>query len=86
MGEAILGIIWLMLFSIGLLVMIVYLRKYSNEERMAMIEKGVEPMEFKKSNSTSIPLRFALLLIGGGLGLFIAFFLDRLWDLSLINI
>lgn len=71
------GIIWLMIFSVGLLVMIVYLRRYTNEERMAMIEKGQEPMQFNKKSNTSVPLRFSLLLIGGGLGLFVAYFLDK---------
>jgi ABC-type sulfate transport system permease component len=82
MESAILGIIWLMLFSIGLLVMIVYLRRYSNEERMAMIEKGVEPMDFKTSSNTSFSLRFALLLIGGGLGLLVAYFLDSAFGME----
>ncbi len=76
MEESIMGIIWLMMFSIGFLVMIIYLRKYTNEERMAMIAKGQEPLQFNKNSNTSVPLRFSLLLIGGGLGLFIAYFLD----------
>lgn len=70
------GILWLLIFSVGILVMIVYLRKYTNEERMAMIDKGQQPMNFNKKSNTSIPLRFSLLLIGGGLGLFVAYFLD----------
>jgi len=73
--EAIMGIIWFMLFSIGTLVMIVYLRKYTNIERMALIEKGEQPYQTKQSN-TSIPLRFSLLFIGFGLGLLMGYFLD----------
>ena len=38
MEESIMGIIWFMLFSIGTLIMVVYLRKYTNIERMALIE------------------------------------------------
>ena len=69
------GIIWFMLFSIGTLVMVVFLRKYTNIERMALIEKGEQPFQTKHSN-TSIPLRFSLLFIGFGLGLLIGYFLD----------
>ena len=69
------GILWLMIFSVGTLVMIVYIRKYANMERMALIEKGEQPFQIKQSN-TSIPLRFSLLLIGLGLGLLIGYFLD----------
>ncbi|RLD23987.1 MAG: hypothetical protein DRI71_03885 [Bacteroidetes bacterium] len=75
MEESIMGIVWLMMFSIGTLVMIVYIRKYANMERMALIEKGEQPYPIRQSN-TSIPLRFSLLLIGFGLGLLIGYFLD----------
>jgi len=75
MEESIMGIIWFMLFSIGLIVMVIYLRKYTNIERMALIEKGEQPFQMKQSN-TSIPLRFSLLFIGFGLGLLIGYFLD----------
>jgi len=45
-----------------------------NRERMAMIEKGVSPKDFmtdRKPNSYGI-LKWALLLVGIGFGLFIA--------------
>lgn len=75
MEESIMGIIWLMLFTIGTLIMIVFIRKYANIERMALIEKGENPYQIKQTN-TSVPLRFSLLLIGFGLGLLIGYFLD----------
>jgi hypothetical protein len=63
---------------IGLVIMIIYLRKYENEERMAMIDKGIDPSIFtKKARNTSGALRTSLLLIGGGLGLLFGYFLDR---------
>jgi len=77
MGEGILGIIWLIIFSVGALVMTVYLRKYTNEERMSMIEKGMSPGDIKRTYNTSLPLRFSLLMIGVGFGLLIGYFLDR---------
>jgi sterol desaturase/sphingolipid hydroxylase (fatty acid hydroxylase superfamily) len=53
---------------------IVYLR---NRERMAMIERGMDPRgnQEGKVNQNSI-LTWGLLLIGSGLGLFIAYMLD----------
>src|SRR5687768_15021757 len=63
---------------IGVFIMIIYLRRYENEERMAMIEKGVSPDMFvRKQRNTSISLRFSLLMIGVGLGLLLGYFLDR---------
>jgi len=77
MAAGILGIVWLIIFSVGALIMTVYLRKYSNVERMSMIEKGMSPSDIKRTYNTSIPLRFSLLLIGVGFGLLIGYFLDR---------
>lgn len=53
------------------------LRYMANKERMAMIEKG---MDFGVSKAIPQPyknLKWGLLLIGAGLGLFLAFMLDR---------
>lgn len=62
---------------IGGIIMIIYLRKYENEERMAMIEKGIHPAEVpQKRSNTSGPLRSSLLLIGVGLGFIVGYFID----------
>ncbi len=82
MEESILGILWFMLFSIGTLIMVVFLRKYTNIERMALIEKGQSPFAIKPQSNTSIPLRFSLLLIGFGMGLLIGYFLDSLFRME----
>jgi len=59
--------------------MIVYIRKFENMERMAIIEKGLNPDFFKKDrvSSPSPVLRWALLLMGAGLGLVVGYFLDE---------
>jgi hypothetical protein len=64
---------------IGCFIMIIYLRKYENTERMAMIEKGVSPefLNVRKVRNTSFPLRASLLLIGAGLGLLLGHILER---------
>ena len=49
-----------------------------NRERMAMIEKGVSPKDFLVQKKVSIYsiLKWALLLVGVGLGLFLGSLLD----------
>ena len=61
---------------ISIVIMIIYLRKFSNMEKMAMIDKGVDLSEIKVSRNTSIALRAALLLIGVGVGLLLGYLLD----------
>ena len=52
---------------------IVYLRTRQN---MAMIEKGMNPKEFADRPAPYKNLKWALLLIGAGTGLFLAYLLD----------
>ncbi|MFD0751192.1 DUF6249 domain-containing protein [Mucilaginibacter calamicampi] len=53
---------------------IVYLR---NKERMAMIERGMDPrLQIDTAGSRNYILTAAMVLIGGGVGLFIAFMLE----------
>ncbi|WP_374948585.1 DUF6249 domain-containing protein [Mucilaginibacter sp.] len=72
-GKALIPI----LVSLGLFAMvfgIVYLR---NRERMAMIERGMDPRSYKAQPAPYQNLKWGLLLIGSGLGLFLAYLLDR---------
>lgn len=84
MEPEVLGIMIPIIALIGTFVMIVYLRKYENQERMSMIEKGVDPQFFniKKTRNTSGPLRASLLLIGAGTGLLLGYFLDQSFDME----
>jgi len=52
---------------------IVYLKTRQN---MAMIEKGMNPKEFANRPAPYKNLKWALLLIGAGVGLFLAYMLD----------
>jgi tellurite resistance protein TehA-like permease len=54
---------------------IIYLR---NRERMAMIERGMDPRlnKPKSSGYNTYTLTWGLLLIGAGIGLFLAYVLD----------
>lgn len=53
---------------------IYYLRTRQN---MAMIEKGINPKQFVNRPAPYRNLKWALLLIGSGLGLFLAYILDN---------
>lgn len=53
---------------------IVYLRTRQN---LAMIEKGMNPKEFADRPAPYKNLKWALLLIGAGIGLFLAYLLDN---------
>lgn len=74
------GIMLPIIISLGAFVMIVYIRKFENIERMAIIEKGLSPDLFKKERLTSGALRGSLLLIGVGIGFLIGYWLDRQFD------
>lgn len=76
MEVEIIGVFIPIIAIIGIVVAIIYLRRYENEERLSMIEKGMNPGDIKRTRNTSFPLRFSLLLIGVGVGLFIGYFLD----------
>ncbi|UEG53470.1 hypothetical protein LLH06_00570 [Mucilaginibacter daejeonensis] len=65
------------LVPLGLFAMIfgiVYLHK---REKMAMIERGMDPRRYKPQSAPYQNLKWGLLLIGAGLGLFLASILDR---------
>jgi len=77
MDTANLGILCGIIISLGFFGMIfgiVYLYK---RERMAMIERGMDPRRYKPQSAPYQNLKWGLLLIGAGLGLFLAFIMDR---------
>jgi hypothetical protein len=83
MALGVLGIMIPIISIVGFFIMIIYLRKYENQERMAMIEKGVSPDIFvKKMRDTSVSLRSSLLLIGVGIGILLGYFLDRTFNMD----
>jgi hypothetical protein len=82
MDVAIMGTLIPIIFLIGLFITIVYVRKFSNLERMAIIDKGLDPSIFKNESSTAPALRLSLLLIGAGLGFLLGYMLDRSFDME----
>src|ERR1700759_1185164 len=74
------------IITLGAFVMIVYLRKFLNVERMMIIERGLDPKMFRNDkNSPSPVLRWALLLIGSGFGLVIGAMLDDIFRWEIIG-
>jgi len=71
--------LWLILTCLGILAMIFGIRYMRNKENMAMIEKGLDP-KIKPLKPRPAPfrnLKWGLLLVGAGIGLFIAYLLDN---------
>jgi hypothetical protein len=79
MGPDQLVFFWLILSSLGLFAMIFGVAYVNSKENMAMIEKGMDPKS-KRDRPAPAPFRSlkrGLVLIGAGLGLFAAYFLDN---------
>ena len=74
-----LALLMIIIVSLALFVMIFGIMYLRNKERMAMIERGMSPeteLPKPRPGNSSINLTFGLLMIGSGLGLFIAYILD----------
>jgi energy-converting hydrogenase Eha subunit C len=79
--EAILAISLPIIISLGAFVMIVLIRRFDHQERLALIERGMDPAAFKNSAAQKTnpagTLRFALLAIGVGVGILAGFMLGE---------
>lgn len=64
-------------FFICTFAMIFGIRYFSNKEKMAMIERGIDPGINKATPKPFLSLKFGLLLVGVGLGLLVALFTVR---------
>lgn len=66
------------LVTLGLFLCIFGIVYLYRRERMAMIERGMDPRRYKSQAAPYQNLKWGLLLIGSGLGLFIAYLIDHL--------
>jgi len=81
-SVAVMGVLLPIIISLGAFVMIVYLRKFENIERMSIIDKGLSPDLFKSNRVAPTTIRWALLLIGVGIGFLMGYWLDRVFDME----
>jgi hypothetical protein len=69
--------------TIGLFTMIVFVRKYENDEKMAMIAKGITPPQKKpREFNVSQSLQIGFILIGFGIGLLMGSLLESLTNID----
>lgn len=64
-------------FFISTFAMVFGIRYLSNKEKMAMIERGIDPGVNKATPKPFLSLKFGLLLVGLGIGLLVALFTVR---------
>jgi hypothetical protein len=76
METAQLGVLWLILTCLGICALVFGIRYMRNKENMAMIEKGLDP-NVKPQPAPFRSLKWGLLLVGAGMGLFLAYILDN---------
>jgi hypothetical protein len=65
------------LVSLGAFAMVFGIRYLQNKENISMIEKGMNPKLVEKRPTPYRNLKWGLLLLGAGVGLFLAYILDN---------
>lgn len=72
-----LGVLVAILVPLALFAMVFGIVYLSKRERMAMIERGMDPRRYKPQSAPFQNLKWGLLLVGAGFGLFLAYILDN---------
>jgi hypothetical protein len=72
-----LGVMAGILVPVALFAMIFGIVYLGKRERMAMIERGMDPRRYKPQSAPYDTLKGGLLFIGAGFGLFLAYLLDH---------
>ena len=75
MNVEVIAVMIPIIVSLGAFVMVVFLRRYEKEERLKMIEHGMDPHSGRHGRRSG-GLKFALVAIGVGVGLVIGNVLD----------
>jgi hypothetical protein len=77
MDANVLGVMIPMVVSVSMFALIFGIFYLRNRERMGMIERGMDPTKGTQPLNRNNVLTFGLLMVGSGLGLFLAFILDN---------
>ncbi|UTW62012.1 hypothetical protein KFE98_18680 [bacterium SCSIO 12741] len=76
--EGVIAVSLPIIISLASFVMIVFLRRYENAEKMKMIEMGFNPKDMvEPPKKKGLMLKFALIAGGVGVGLLVGNFLDQ---------
>lgn len=82
-GEGIIALFIPITLGLGAFLMVWGIRYLENKENMAMIEKGMEPMQRRRRQADpSRTLKNSLLFIGAGTGLLLALFISNAANLQ----
>jgi uncharacterized protein DUF6249 len=68
--------------TLGAFAMIVILRRLEHLEKLKMIEKGIDISKMQKPHKPGGAIKFALMAIGVGIGLFVASILDSYTEID----
>src|SRR5580693_5324735 len=77
MGPDVIAVFIPIFVSLGAFAMVFGIRYLQNKENIAMIEKGMNPKLIEKRPTPYRNLKWGLLLLGAGIGLFAAYLLDN---------
>jgi hypothetical protein len=77
MGAGELGVLAGIIIPLSFFIMIFGIVYLNKREKLAMIERGMDPRTYKPQSAPYQNLKWGLLLIGAGVGLFLAFTLDH---------
>jgi hypothetical protein len=77
MGPGQLGVLAGIIIPLSLFAMIFGIVYLNKREKLAMIERNMDPRSYKPQSAPYQNLKWGLLLIGSGIGLFLAYVLNR---------
>lgn len=77
MATEVIGVFIPILLGLGAFAMIFGIRYLINKENISMIEKGMNPKLVEKRPTPYRNLKWGLVLLGAGIGLFLAYLLDN---------
>jgi hypothetical protein len=77
MEPAVVGVFVPILLGLGAFAMVFGIRYLQNKENVSMIEKGMNPKLVEKRPTPYRNLKWGLVLLGSGIGLFAAYLLDN---------
>ena len=77
MAPEVIGVFIPILLGLGAFAMIFGIRYLQNKENISMIEKGMNPKLIEKRPTPYRNLKWGLVFLGAGLGLFAAYLMDN---------